>query len=86
MASLNRHHAVHEKLSGLERGYEMALSSDYFERIHDGADSAERAYNDGDMEEAAEYMQEVADIAAEFLEELERHYEEGELESPLEES
>jgi hypothetical protein len=30
------------------------------------------------MEEAAEYMQEISDIAGEFLEELERSYEEGE--------
>ena len=56
----------------------MALSSGYFERIHEAADSAERAYNHGDIEEAAEYMEEVKSIATEFLEELERSYEEGE--------
>ena len=54
------------------------LSSDHFERIREALDHAETVYNNGDMEEAAEYMQEISDIAGEFLEELERSYEEGE--------
>jgi hypothetical protein len=57
----------------------MALSSNYFERIIEAVESSEQAYNDGDMEEAAEYMEEVWHIAAEFLEELKRHQEEGEM-------
>ena len=51
----------------------MALSSDYFERIIEAVESSERAYDNGDMEESAEYMEEVWHIAADFLEELERH-------------
>lgn len=54
------------------------LSSEHFERIREAVDYAETAYNDGDMEEVAEYIQEISDIAEEFLEELERSYEEGE--------
>ena len=57
----------------------MELSSNYFERIIEAVESSEQAYNDGDMEEAAEYMEEVWHIAAEFLEELERHREEDEI-------
>jgi len=56
-----------------EGGVKMALSSDYFERIIEAVESSERAYDNGDMEEAAEYMEEVWHIAADFLEELERH-------------
>ena len=51
----------------------MALGSDYFERILEAVESSERAYDNGDMEETAEYMEEVRHTAAEFLEELERH-------------
>ncbi|UCF86223.1 MAG: hypothetical protein JSV50_11525 [Desulfobacteraceae bacterium] len=56
----------------------MPLSFDYFERIIEAVESSERAYENGDMEEAAEYMEEVRHIAKEFLEELERSQEEGE--------
>jgi len=56
----------------------MVLSSDYFERIQEAVESSERAYDDGDREEAVEYMQEVRAIATEFLEDMERHQEEGE--------
>ncbi len=42
-----------------EGGVKMALSSDYFERIIEAVESSERAYDNGDMEEAAEYMEEV---------------------------
>ena len=37
----------------------MALSSDYFERIIEAVKSSKRAYDNRDMEEAAEYMGEV---------------------------
>ena len=56
----------------------MPLKFDYFERIIEAVESSERAYEDGDMEDAAEYMEEVRHIAEEFLEELERSQEEGE--------
>ena len=56
----------------------MVLSSDYFERIQEAVESSERAYDDGDREEAVEYMQEVRAIATEFLEDMERHQKEGE--------
>jgi hypothetical protein len=59
-------------------GVNMPLSFDYFERIIEAVESSERAYENGDMEEAAEYMGEVRHIAKEFLEELERGQEEGE--------
>jgi hypothetical protein len=55
----------------------MALSSD-FERIIEAVESSEQVYDNGDME-AAKYMEEVCHIAAEFLEELECHQEEGEM-------
>ena len=49
----------------------MPISSDYYERILDAVESSEAAYNNGDMEEAAKYMEEVRAIAVEFLEEVE---------------
>ena len=49
----------------------MPLSSDYYERILDAVETSESAYNNGDMEEAAKYMEEVRAIAVEFLEEVE---------------
>jgi len=42
-------------------------------RILETVESSERAYDNGDLEEAAEYMEEIRHTAAEFLEELERH-------------
>ena len=56
----------------------MPLRFDYFERIIEAVEISERAYENGDMEEAAEYMEEVRHIAEEFLEELKRSQEEGE--------
>ena len=50
----------------------MARNSDYFERLQEAVENSERAYDNGDMEDAAEYMEEVREIAAEFLGELER--------------
>ena len=41
----------------------------------EAVESSERAYYDGDREEAVEYMQEVRAIATEFLEEMEHHQE-----------
>ena len=55
----------------------MPLSSDYYERILDAVESSESAYNNGDMEEAAEYMEEVRAIAEEFLKEVEDFHKEG---------
>jgi flagellin-specific chaperone FliS len=56
----------------------MPLRFDYFERIIEAVEISERAYENGDMEEAAEYMEEVRHIGEEFLEELKRSQEEGE--------
>lgn len=50
----------------------MAMNSDYFERIQEALEGSEIAYDNGDMEEAAQYLEELRDIATEFLEELER--------------
>lgn len=41
--------------------------------ILEAVESSERAYDNGDLEEAAEYMGEIRHTAAEFLKELERH-------------
>jgi hypothetical protein len=49
----------------------MPLSSDYYERILYVVESSESAYNNGDTEEAATYMEEVKAIEIEFLEEVE---------------
>jgi hypothetical protein len=54
-------------------GVKMALGSDYFERILEAVENSERAYDNGHMEDAAGYMEEVRHTAGEFLEELERH-------------
>ena len=56
----------------------MPLRFDYFERIIEAVEISERAYENGDMEEAAEYMEEVRHIGEEFLEELKSSQEEGE--------
>ena len=48
------------------------MNSDYFERIQEALEGSEIAYDNGDMEEAAQYLEELRDIATEFLEELER--------------
>ena len=54
----------------------MPLSSDYYGRILDAVESSESAYINGDIEEAANYMEEVRAIAVEFLEEVEDFQEE----------
>jgi hypothetical protein len=54
-----------------KEGIEMPLSSEYYERILDAVESSESAFDNGDMEEAATYMEEVRAIAAEDLEEME---------------
>jgi len=41
--------------------------------ILEAVESLEGAYDNRDLEEAAEYMEEIRHTAAEFLEELERH-------------
>lgn len=50
----------------------MALSSDYFADIVEAVENAENAYESGNFNEAAEYMEEVRDAAARCLEEIER--------------
>ena len=50
----------------------MAMNSDYFQRIQEALEGSEIAYDNGDMEEAAQYLEELRDTATEFLEELER--------------
>jgi hypothetical protein len=60
----------------------MPISSEYYERILDAIESSESAFEAGDTEEAAAYMEEVRAIAVEFLEEMEdlREEEMGEME------
>ena len=41
--------------------------------ILEAVESSVRAYDNWDLEEVAEYMEEIRHTAAEFLEELERH-------------
>lgn len=41
--------------------------------ILEAVESLEGAYDNRDLEEVAEYMEEIRHTAAEFLEELERH-------------
>lgn len=58
----------------------MELSSDFFQLIQEAVESAEIAFNDGDFDEAVDYMEQIGALAAECMQELEELLEGAEVE------